>query len=74
MWGFLDDPQTMQRAHGAATVAWFVLATATTGFALWFPEHPVLLAWVIFMSGYANAASHWSARQAVEAELHGDSP
>ncbi len=49
--------------HGWLAVAWFILTLVTTGLALWFPEHPWLLAWVIFMSGYANTAAHWAARE-----------
>jgi hypothetical protein len=64
---WLSDPKIMVRVHGWATVAWIVLSVVTTGLALTFPENSVLLAWVIFMSGYANAASHWGARQAAEA-------
>lgn len=56
----------MRRFHGWAAVAWVVLAIATTAFALWAPDNKFLLAWVIFMSGYANAASHWGAKEAAD--------
>ena len=49
--------------HGWLAVVWFILTVITTALALIFPEHPWLLAWVIFMSGYANVASHWAARE-----------
>lgn len=71
MTGFLSDPKVMLAVHGWAAVLWVVLALGTTVAALFFPDHPFLLAWVIFMSGYANAAAHWAARQGAEAEADG---
>lgn len=71
MKNWFNDPRTMVIVHGWAAVLWAVLALGTTVAAVMFPEHPTLLAWVIFMSGYANAAAHWSARQGAEAEAKG---
>ena len=48
--------------HTWAAGIWLVLAVLTTGFAIYAPDNPFLLAWVIFMSGYANVASHLAGR------------
>jgi hypothetical protein len=48
--------------HTVLAVVWLVLALATTGWALYDPESRYLLAWVIFMSAYANAAAHLAGR------------
>lgn len=57
------SPEQRMRLHAGAAVLWLVLAVATTGWALVMPDNHYLLAWVIFMSAYANTASHWSARE-----------
>lgn len=57
------SPEQRMRLHAGAAVLWLVLAIATTGWALAMPDNRYLLAWVIFMSAYANTASHWSARE-----------
>ena len=59
----LDDPKMMAHVHGWLAVVWAVLTVLTTAWALIAPEHPWLLAWVIAMSGWANTAAHWGARQ-----------
>jgi hypothetical protein len=59
----LSDPARMIRVHGWAALVWLVLAILTTAWALYDPENRYLLAWVVFMSAYANCASHWSARE-----------
>jgi hypothetical protein len=59
----LQDPARMIGVHSWLALLWLALTFGTTVLAMWFPEHPYLLAWVIFMSGYANVASHWSARE-----------
>lgn len=58
----------MVHVHGTAAVVWILLSSGTTVWA-WAVEHNPLMAWVIFMSGYANAATHWGAKQAAEAEV-----
>lgn len=57
------SPEQRMRLHAGAAVLWLVLAIATTGWAIWDSDSKFLLAWVIFMSAYANTASHWSARE-----------
>jgi hypothetical protein len=57
-----SDPHTIAKIHGIMAGVWLVLALATTVAAIWFPDSPLLLAWVIFMSGYANFSSHLAAR------------
>jgi hypothetical protein len=56
-------PEQRIRLHTWAAWAWLALAVATTTWALYQPDNRYLLAWVIFMSAYANTASHWSARE-----------
>jgi hypothetical protein len=56
------DAHTTVKTHTALAVLWFVLAIGTTIWAVWDPENKFLLAWVIFMSGYANCSSHLAAR------------
>lgn len=48
--------------HTVLAGVWLVLALATTAWALYDPENRFLLAWVIFMSAYANTAAHLAAR------------
>jgi hypothetical protein len=48
--------------HTILAGIWLVLALATTGWGIYAPENKYLLAWVIFMSGYANVAAHLAAR------------
>lgn len=59
----LMSASTAVRVHNWAAGVWLALALGTTGWALYDPENRYLLAWVIFMSAYANTASHWSARE-----------
>ena len=53
--------ETAVRVHYIAAAVWLVLALVTTGFAIFFPDNSFLLAWIIFMSGYANVSTHLSA-------------
>ena len=53
--------ETAVRVHYVASGLWLLLALATTAWAIYDPENQYLLAWVIFMSAYANVASHLSA-------------
>ena len=59
----LSNPVIMAKVHGILVLVWITLAIATTSWALYDPDSKYLLAWVIAMSAYANAAAHWSARQ-----------
>jgi hypothetical protein len=56
-------PAARIRMHTWLAWAWLVLAVGTTGWALYDPENRYLLAWVIFMSAYANCVGHWSAKE-----------
>jgi hypothetical protein len=62
----LDDAEFLRSFHKWATIWW-----ATFGLAL-----SLLLmnsvAWVVFMSLWANVASHWAAWQGTRAETNGD--
>lgn len=53
---------TTVKVHTALAALWLLLALGTTVWAFWDPENHYLLAWVIFMSAYANAASHLAGR------------
>jgi hypothetical protein len=57
----LRDPERMMPIHLTGVVVWIILTLATTAWALWIKEY--LLAWVTFMSGYANVGTHLSAYQ-----------
>ena len=59
----LQDPARMIGVHSWLALVWLALTIGTTVWALVSPDNRYLLAWVIFMSGYANVASHWSARE-----------
>lgn len=55
------SPERTARAHKVLAAIWLLLALVTTGWAIVQPDNPYLLAWVIFMSGYANVAAHLAA-------------
>jgi len=57
------SPEVRIKLHTWLACLWFMLAILTTGWAFYDPENRFLLAWIIFMSAYANTASHWSARE-----------
>jgi hypothetical protein len=65
------SPEARIRLHTWLARLWLALAVATTGWALWSPDNRYLLAWVIFMSAYANTASHWSAREGAAPSARG---
>jgi hypothetical protein len=65
-------PEQRIRLHSWAAWLWLALAVATTGWALVDSENHALLAWVIFMSAYANTASHWSAKEGAAPSADGD--
>jgi hypothetical protein len=54
------SPHTLVKVHKGLAGLWFLLAIGTTAWGAWDPENRFLLAWIIFMSGYANVASHLS--------------
>jgi hypothetical protein len=56
-------PAARIRMHTWLAWVWLVLAVGTTGWAFWQPENRYLLAWIVFMSAYANCCGHWSARE-----------
>jgi hypothetical protein len=55
------NAHTVVTIHKALAALWFLLAIGTTAWGAWDPENKFLLAWVIFMSGYANCAGHLAA-------------
>lgn len=55
----------MRHLHAALTLAWLAVAVPTL---LWWKDSIAFIAWV---SVYANVAGHWSAWQAARAEEQG---
>jgi len=56
------DARKLRRLHLALTLVWASLALPTL---LWWKDS---VAWVAWMSLYANVVGHWSANQAARAE------
>ena len=56
-------PEARMRLHSWGAWIWLALAIGTTSWAFYDPDNRYLLAWVIFMSAYANFVGHWSARE-----------
>jgi hypothetical protein len=52
----------LRHIHAALTLFWLALSLPTL---LWWKDQ---IAWVAWMSLYANVASHWAAWQATRAE------
>lgn len=59
-------PSQMRKVHATLTLSWLLLGIPTM---LWWKES---IAWVAWMSLYANVASHWSAYQGARAEDSAD--
>lgn len=57
------SPHARIRLHTILAGIWLVLALGTTFWSVWDPENKYLLAWLVFMSAYANVVGHWSARE-----------
>lgn len=55
-------PRTWRRFHGAMTVVWLLLGIPSV---LWWRES---IAWLVFMSVWANVAGHFSGWQGSRAE------
>lgn len=53
-------PEARMRTHKWLVVIWGVLTIATTALAYLFPGHPLILAWLIFVSCYAIVSTHWA--------------
>lgn len=65
----MADPMQMQHVHPYLMLIWAVLTLATTAWAIWVGEY--LLAWLTFMSGYANVGAHWAAYQGAAPSAEG---
>lgn len=61
-----DNPRTMQRLNGWATVLWFIAAVPIC---IWFSDSIPFLVWV---SVYAVVTGHWSAWAAARTEVKQD--
>jgi hypothetical protein len=57
------SPEGRIRLHTWAAWIWLGLTIVTTVWAVIYPGHPLLLAWLVFMSGYAIVGTHWSAKE-----------
>jgi len=55
-------PARTVKLHTTMAAIWAVLALSTTAWGLYDPENRYLLAWLIFMSGYANMVGHLAGR------------
>ena len=55
---FVHDPRCMMRLHAVMFWLWLAAGVALTGWAFYDPDNRYLLALVVFMSAYANAAGH----------------
>lgn len=58
----VTDPKQRIRLHTRMAIGWFVLTNITAALALYLGESP-FVAWIVWMSGYANAGAHWAARE-----------
>lgn len=54
------SPKARMRVQLSLVVVWSLLTLGTTGFAVMYPEHPLLIPWLIFISCYAIVATHWA--------------
>ena len=59
----LSNPKFLKQVHGYLTLFWIVALFPTV---FWFKAS---ILWVALMSVWANIAGHWSAWQAVNAEI-----
>jgi hypothetical protein len=62
----LNDPVFTTEFHKYATFTWILLVIPSF---LWWKES---IAWVVFMSVWANVAGHWSSYQASRVERKQD--
>lgn len=68
---WVNDPEHRIALHTWAAWLWLVLTIGTTAAAVVWPEHPWLIAWLIFMSGYAIVSTHWAAREGAAPSAQG---
>lgn len=54
------SPQSRMRVHACLVIFWGLLTLVTTAWAVLAPEHPWLMAWLIFISCYAIVSTHWA--------------
>ena len=59
----LSSPKFLRQMHGYLTLFWVAALFVTVG---WWRDS---ILWVALMSVWANIAGHWSAWQAVNAEI-----
>lgn len=55
------SPRARMRLHQGLVALWGALTIVTTTAAYLFPEHPLVMAWLIFISCYAVVCTHWAA-------------
>lgn len=54
------SPRARMRVHQGLVALWAALTIGTTGWAVWMPDSPYLMAWLIFISCYAVVCTHWA--------------
>ena len=69
---WVTEPELRIRLHTWLALLWVALTVITTIWA-WVVERNPLMAWVIFMSGYALSATHWAAREGAAPSAKGTS-
>lgn len=62
----MSDPRRTIREQTRLIYLWRVLTVVTTVAAVIFPDSPLLMAWVIFMSAYAIVISHEAVKAGAE--------
>ena len=61
MTGRRPSPKARMRLHLVLVAFWVLLTVLTTAAAVIWPEHPLLMAWLILISCYAIVSTHWAA-------------
>jgi hypothetical protein len=56
-------PEQRIRLHTWLAWLWLALTVGTTAAAIIWHDATWLLAWLVFMSGYAIVSTHWAARE-----------
>jgi fatty acid desaturase len=57
------SPEQRIRLHTWLAWLWAALTVVTTAAAVFWPGHPLLMAWLIFISCYAIVSTHWAAKE-----------
>ena len=70
------DAAGQRRLHGWLTIGWAVITVPAVAAIVIYRDHEyaavLTLAWITFVSHYANVASHWACYQASRVEVKQD--